>query len=72
MTKLNSESSYLCIDDLIMKENDCCFEFGQFCAKEEEKQLLSINNDKPPGINNLNGEILRMVADCITTPFAKA
>ena len=34
-----------------------------------EKLLLSINNDKPPGIDNLDGKLLRMVADSIATPI---
>ena len=50
ITALNSEPSFLCIEDLIMTEKDCCFEFGQICMKE---QLFSINNDKPTGIDNL-------------------
>ena len=33
------------------------------------KPLLSINNDKAPGIDNLDGKLLRMVADCIATPI---
>jgi hypothetical protein len=31
--------------------------------------LLSINNDKPPGIDNLDGKLLRTVADSIATPI---
>ena len=31
--------------------------------------MLSINNDKPPGIDNLDGKLLRMVADSIATPI---
>ena len=27
-----------------------------------------INNDKPPGIDNLDGKLLRTVADSIATP----
>ena len=34
---------------------------------EVEKVLLSINNNKPLGIDNLDGKLLRMVADCIAT-----
>jgi hypothetical protein len=56
MTTLNIEPSYLCVEDLIMKENDCCFEFGQVCVEGMEKQLLSINNDNPPGIDSLDGK----------------
>ena len=69
MTILNSQPSYLCIEGLIMKGKDCCFEFGQVCVEEVGKQLLSINNDMPPGIDNLDGKLLRMVADCIATPI---
>jgi hypothetical protein len=29
--------------------------------------LLLINNDKPPGIDNLDGKLLTMVADSIAT-----
>ena len=32
------------------------------------ENLLSINNDKP-GIDNLDGKLLRMVADSIATPI---
>ena len=35
---------------------------------EVEKILLSINNDKPPGIKDVDGKLLRTVADRITTP----
>ena len=31
--------------------------------------MLSINTDKPPGINNLDRKLLRMVADSIATPI---
>ena len=30
---------------------------------------MSINNEKPPGIDNLDGKLLRMVADQIATPI---
>ena len=36
MTTLNSEPSYFCMKDLIMKEKDCCFEFGQVSEEEVE------------------------------------
>ena len=29
--------------------------------------MLSINNDQPPGIDNLDGKLLRMVADSVDT-----
>jgi hypothetical protein len=33
------------------------------------KLLLSINNDKPPGSDNLDGKLLRIIADDIATPI---
>ena len=36
---------------------------------EVEELLLSINNEKTPGIDNLDGKLLRMVADSIATPI---
>ena len=41
---------------LIMKEKHC-------------KLTLSINNDKHPGIDNLDGKLLRMVTDSIASPI---
>ena len=29
--------------------------------------MLSINNEKPPGNDNLDGKLLRKIADCIAT-----
>jgi hypothetical protein len=37
---------------------------------EVEKLLLFINKDKPPSIDNLDGKLLRIVADCIATPIS--
>ena len=31
--------------------------------------MLSINNDKPPGSDNLDGKLLRIIADDIATPI---
>jgi hypothetical protein len=54
-----------------MRERIAGFAFGQVSVGEVEELLLSINNDKPPfiGIDNLDGKLLRMVADCIATPI---
>jgi hypothetical protein len=38
-------------------------------VEEVKKKLLSINNDKPPGSDNLDGKILRIIADDIVTPI---
>ena len=49
-----------------MKEKHCKFEFCKVSVGEVEKLLLMIKNDKP-GIDNLDGKLLRMVADSIAT-----
>ena len=46
----------------------CKFEFCKVSVGEVEKCVLTINNDKPPGIDTLDGKVLRMVADSIATP----
>lgn len=52
-----------------MKEKDYCFKFGQVSLGDVEKLLLSINKYKSRGIDNLDGKLLRMVAECIATPI---
>ena len=52
-----------------MKEQHCKFSFCKVSVGEVGKLLLTINNDKPPGIDNLDGKLLRMVADSIATPI---
>jgi hypothetical protein len=47
---------YICIKDLIKKE-DCCFVYGQVSVGEVEKLLLTINNDEPPGTDNFDGKL---------------
>jgi hypothetical protein len=51
-----------------MKEKHCKFEFCKVSMGEVEALLLSINNDKRPGTDNLDGKLLRMVA-AIATPI---
>ena len=35
----------------------------------EEVKKLSINNDKPPGSDNVDGKFLRIIADDVVTPI---
>ena len=70
MPMRNSEQLYSCIK----KTNNgrkavCKFEFCKVSVGEVEKVLLTVNNDKPPGIDNIDGKLLRMVADSISTPI---
>ena len=56
--------------DQIMKDKICTFEFRvEVSVEEVKKVLLSINNDKPPGSDNLDGTLLRIIADDIATPI---
>ena len=52
-----------------MKEKHCKFEFCKVSVGEVENVLLLISNDKPPGIDNLDGKLLKMVADSKATPI---
>ena len=51
-----------------MKDNNFTFEFRKVSMEEVKKVLLSINNDKPPGSDNLDGKLLRIIADNTATP----
>ena len=52
-----------------MKDRNCNFEFRKVSVEEVKKMLLSTNNDKPPGFDNLYGKLLRIKADDIATPI---
>ena len=66
MPTTNDEPSYSCLKKQIMKEKHWKFEFCKVGVGEVEKLLL-LNNGKPPGIDNLGGNLLRIVAGYITT-----
>jgi hypothetical protein len=50
-----------------MKDNLCHFEFRKVSGVELNKLLLSINYGKPPGSDNLDVKLLRMITDDIVT-----
>ena len=50
-----------------MKDNNCTFEFWKVSVEEVKKLLLSINNDKLLGTDNLDGKLLTIIADDIAT-----
>ena len=64
----NSEQLYSCMKIQIMKEKQSKFEFYKVSVGEVVKLLLSINNDNL-GMDNLDGKLVRMVADSIATPI---
>ncbi|CDQ66726.1 unnamed protein product [Oncorhynchus mykiss] len=66
MTATNADTTHPSICDQIMKDKNCTFEFRKVSVEEVKKLLLSIINDKPPGSDNLDGKLLRIIADFAT------
>ena len=52
-----------------MKDKHCHFEFLKVIVEDVKEYLLSINNNKPPGSDNLDGKLLRMIVDNIAAPI---
>ena len=50
-----------------MKDKRCNFELRKVSVEEVKKVLLSINNDKPTGSDNLDGKLLSIIVDNIAT-----
>ena len=69
MPSTNADTTFPSISDQIMKDKHCNFKFHKVSVEEVKKVMLSINNDKPPGSDNLDGKLLRVIADDITTPI---
>ena len=56
MLATNADTTHSSISDQIMKYKNCTFEFHKVSVEEVKQLLLSINNDKPPGSDNLDGK----------------
>ena len=56
MPATNADTTHPTISDQIIKNKHCIFEFRKVSVEEVKKLLLSINNDKPPGSDNLDGK----------------
>ena len=63
MPATNADTTHPSISDQIMKDKNCTFEFCEVSVEEVKVFLMSINNDKPPGSDNLDGKLLRIMAD---------
>jgi hypothetical protein len=68
MPATNADTTQPSITDQIMKDKHCNFEICKVSVDEVNKLLLSINDDKPPGSDNLDGKLLKIIADDIATP----
>ena len=69
MQATNTDTTHPSISDQIMKDKNGTIEFRKVSVEEVNKWLLSINNDKPPWSENLDGKLLRIIADDIATPI---
>jgi hypothetical protein len=56
MPATNTDSPHPNITDQMNKDKHCNFEFRKVRVEEVNKLLLSINNEKPPGSDNLDGK----------------
>ena len=70
MQTSTAELSYSYITDQIMKDKHCSLWVPQSGSGRGAffLLLLSINKDRPTGTNNLDGKLLRLVAEYIATP----
>ena len=60
MPVTNADTTHPSISDQILKSVKPVW-------KKVKNVLLSINNDKPPGSDNLDGKLLTIIADDIAT-----
>ncbi|KAK1900116.1 Bile salt-activated lipase [Dissostichus eleginoides] len=62
--------SHHIIKDRIMREKQCMFEFHNVTEDDVENMLLHLSDDKSPGIDNLDGKLLKMTAKYISKPLS--
>ena len=67
MPATNADTTHPSFSDEIMKDKNCTSEFRKVSVEEVKKLLLFINNDKAPGSDNVNGKLLRIIADDTAT-----
>ena len=67
-----SSTSYMSDDIIkreIMKEKACTFEFSPVEVSMVEKMLLQLSDDTSPGIDNMDGTFLKVVAKELSIPI---
>ena len=52
-----------------MNETLCVFEFHPIEIGKVEKVLAGLNNDKPAGMDSLDGQLLEVVSNIISLPI---
>ena len=69
MPATNADTTHPILTDQILKNKYYNFKFRKVSVEEVKQLLMSINNNKPPGYDNLDGKLLRIKADDIATPI---
>lgn len=65
----NSQLSESIIQNDIMKDKECRFEFSVTNVSEIENLLLELKSDKPCGHDNLDSRLLKLSAEIIASPI---
>ena len=68
MEPTDNRQSYDVIKEKIMRDKSCQFEFTKVTV-DYVKKLLTGCKDKPPGVDNVDGKLLKIVAHLIATPI---
>lgn len=61
--------SHKIITNIIMKNKQCVFKFQPIEIDKVEKLLDGLNNDKPAGMDNVDGRLLKVVSNIISLPI---
>lgn len=64
MPDTDNNISHLLIKNEIMKDNNCKFKFERVSISKVEN-MIRICKNKPPGVDGLDGKLLKMVADLV-------
>lgn len=67
-----SLNDVLCVSpilDKIMKNKCCKFTFNTISSDKVRELLLSIHSEKPSGLDDLDGKLLRIAAHLVTDPI---
>lgn len=57
------------IENCIMKDRNCKFDFMQVNIHDNERLLRSLPNDKPAGTDQVDGKLLRLAAAQVASPI---
>ena len=64
-----SGKSHEIISNIIMRNKQCVFKFQKIQNDDVKKLLDGLNNDKPAGMDNVDGRLLKVVSNIIALPI---